>query len=79
MNAMITTEEQPCPFSDQALARRLVKAEARAAANFVETRARVSPESGARWIDVADAYAMYDGVKSPSTQTFGLGLFDTVG
>ena len=33
------------------------------------------PDSGAQWIDVAGTYAMYDGVRSPSTQTFGLGLF----
>ncbi len=71
-------EEQPFLFSDLALARRLEMAEGQSNADFVETRARVFPESGARWIEVAGAYAMYDGIKSPLTQTFGLGLFDTV-
>jgi GNAT superfamily N-acetyltransferase len=32
-------------------------------------------ESGARWISVAGAWAMFDGVGSPWSQTFGLGLF----
>lgn len=71
-------DEQPFLFSDLALARRLEMAEGQANADFVETRARVFPESAARWIEVAGAYAMYDGIKSPLTQTFGLGLFDAV-
>jgi GNAT superfamily N-acetyltransferase len=63
---------------DLALARRLERAEARANAEFVEAHARAFPDSGARWIEIAGTYAMYDGVGSPCTQTFGLGLFDTV-
>jgi GNAT superfamily N-acetyltransferase len=63
---------------DLALARRLERAEARANAEFVEARASAYPDSGATWIDVAGAFAMYDGVGSPCTQTFGLGMFDTV-
>lgn len=69
---------QALPFSDLELARRLERAEAHSNAKFVEARARVFPESGARWIEVAGAYAMFDGVESPITQTFGLGLFDPV-
>jgi hypothetical protein len=65
-------------FSDVALSRRLERAEARGNADFVETRAGLDPESDAEWIEVAGAYAMYDGVSSPLTQTFGLGLFDPV-
>ena len=65
-------------FSDVSLSRRLERAEAHSNASFVETRARIDPESGAEWIDVAGAYAMYDGVSSPLTQTFGLGLFDPI-
>jgi hypothetical protein len=65
-------------FSDLALSRRLERAEAHSNASFVETRARIDPESGAQWIEVAGTYAMYDGVSSPLTQTFGLGLFDPV-
>lgn len=75
---MIGASEEPYFFSDLDLARRLERAEARSCARFVEARARVFPQSGARWIEVAGAYAMYDGVSSPVTQTFGLGLFQTV-
>lgn len=71
----MTAEKEALIFSDTALARRLERAEARSNADFVEARARISPESGARWIEVAGAYAMYDGPMSPLTQTFGLGLF----
>jgi len=70
--------EQPFLYSDLALARRLERAEGWSCADFVETRAKVFPESGAQWIEVAGTYAMYDGVKSPLTQTFGLGLFETI-
>ena len=62
-------------FSDLQLSRRLEKAEARSNADFVEARAKVSPESGACWTEVAGALAMYDGAASPLTQTFCLGLF----
>ncbi|MBI3666559.1 MAG: GNAT family N-acetyltransferase [Acidobacteria bacterium] len=65
----------PRVLSDHALACRLERTEALANARFVEARARLVPDSGAQWIEVAGAYAMYDGVRSPCTQTFGLGLF----
>ena len=65
----------PTLLSDLALARRLERTEGTANARFVEARARVAPEIGARWMEVAGAYAMFDGVQSPCTQTFGLGLF----
>ena len=68
---------QTYPLSDLSLSRRLERCEAKASAAFVEARARVVPESGAKWIDVAGAYAMFDGVGSPLTQTFALGLFAT--
>ncbi len=67
------------PFSDLALARRLERTEARANAAFVDARARLHPADGAEWTEVAGAYAMFDGVGSPLTQTFGLGLFDEAG
>jgi GNAT superfamily N-acetyltransferase len=63
-------------FSDLSLSRRLERAEGRSNAEFVEARARVSPEVGAGWMEAAGAYAMFDGVESPVTQTFGLGLFE---
>ena len=74
----MTTSESPILFSDVALSRRLERTEARSNADFVEARAKLFPGSGAEWIEVAGAYAMFDGVKSPLTQTFGLGLFDPV-
>src|SRR5262245_30588769 len=70
--------EQPFPFSDLSLSRRLERLEARSNADFVEARATIFPDSGAQWIEVAGAYAMFDGVGSPLTQTFGLGVFDPV-
>lgn len=63
------------PFSDLTLAQRLERAEAHGNARFVEARARAIPGSSAQWIEVAGTYAMFDGVSSPVTQTFGLGLF----
>jgi len=64
------------PFADLALARRLERAEATSSTCFVDARARLFPSSGACWIEVAGAYAMFDGVGSPITQTFGLGMFE---
>ncbi|MBW8868013.1 MAG: GNAT family N-acetyltransferase [Acidobacteria bacterium] len=64
------------PFADLALARRLERAEGTSCARSVEARARVFPERGASWTEIAGAYAMFDGPESPMTQTFGLGLFE---
>ena len=61
-------------YSDKTLARKLESTEARANADFVETRASLDPLYGAEWIEVGGAYAMYDGPESPLTQTFGLGM-----
>ena len=72
------TTEPSLIFSDRALSRRLERTEARSNADFVEARARAFPESGAQWLEVCGDYAMFDGVDSPLTQTFGLGLFDPV-
>src|SRR5262245_22534398 len=74
---MITIEQQGA-FSDLSLSRRLERAEGRSNADFVEARAELNPEIGAEWIEVAGAYAMFDGTGSPVTQTFGLGVFDPV-
>lgn len=65
-------------YSDRSFSQKLERTEARANADFVETRTRLEPTSGAGWIEVAGAYAMFDGIDSPCTQTFGLGLFDAV-
>lgn len=65
-------------LSDHALARRLERTEARANADSIEIRAAMTPGSGAAWIEVAGAYAMFDSPDSPITQTFGLGMFQPI-
>jgi hypothetical protein len=63
---------------DQGLARRLERAEGRSNAEFVEARAKAFPEIGTEWIEIGGTCAMFDGIGSPCTQTFGLGLFAPV-
>jgi GNAT superfamily N-acetyltransferase len=75
----MNTHHPPLYLVDQALARRLERAEGLANAEFVEARAHVQPELGACWIEVAGTLAMYDGIDSPCTQTFGLGLSESTG
>src|ERR1700675_4614832 len=64
------------PFSDLALAQRLERAEGHACLKFAEARRRLFPESGAEWMECGGAYAVFDGIDSPVTQTFGLGIFE---
>ena len=61
--------------TDLALSQRLERAEATASAAYVESRALVDSSLGAEWRDFDGTYAMFDGVGSPLSQTFGLGLF----
>ncbi len=63
-------------FSDKEFSQKLERTEGRANADFVDTRARLDPASGAARIEVGGAYAMFDSAESPLTQTFGLGLFE---
>ena len=63
-------------FSDMALARRLEGAEGNACVGFAQARSRLFPESGAAWMECGGAWAAFDGVDSPVTQTFGLGMFE---
>jgi len=63
-------------FSDLSLSRRLERAEGNASIQFAEARRRVFPDSGSEWIECAGAYAIFDGIDSPTTQSFGLGLFE---
>jgi len=63
-------------FSDLPLSRRLERTEGAACAQYAEARARLFPASGATWIECSGTYAVFDGVDSPVTQTFGLGLFE---
>ena len=69
---------QSFPFVDLDLARRLEGTEGHANAKFVESRARRVPETGACWTEVAGTYGLFDGVGSPCTQTFRLGMFEPV-
>ena len=71
--AVPETVNQTYPFADIDLARRLERTEAQGNVDFVEARAKAFPDRGATWIEVAGTYAMFDGVGSPLTQTFGLG------
>ena len=63
-------------FSDLSLSRRLERAEAHACSQYAVARRHLFPDSGAEWIDCGGAYATFDGVDSPVTQSFGLGLFE---
>ena len=66
------------PFADIDLARRLERTEAHGSVQFVEARKKAFPDRGATWIEVAGTHAMFDGVGSPITQTFGLGVFEPI-
>jgi len=63
------------PLADLLLSRRIERAEAATNAAMIEARAELDPDTGAEWIEVAGAYAMFDGPTSFLTQTFGLGVF----
>jgi hypothetical protein len=63
-------------FSDLELAKRLEAAEGYACKQFAEARAELFPESGSEWIEVGGAVAVFDGVDAPTTQSFGLGIFE---
>jgi GNAT superfamily N-acetyltransferase len=63
-------------FSDLALSRRLERAEAHACAQCADARRSLFPDSGAEWMECAGAYAVFNGIGSPVTQTFGLGIFE---
>jgi len=71
-------DSRTCPFADLALSRRLERTEAQSNIDFVEARARAFPESRAGRLEVEGAHAMFDGVDSPLTQTFCLGIEQAV-
>lgn len=45
---------------------------------FAEARRQLHPESGAEWMERGGACAVFNGVDSPVTQSFGLGIFDSL-
>lgn len=61
-------------FADLDLARRLEAAEGHSNAMFVEARARAFPDAPYQWKSFGTTRAMFDGIDSPITQTFGYGL-----
>ena len=63
-------------FSDLALSKRLERAEGFACVQQAVARHRLSPAINAEWIQCGGAYAIFDGVDSPCTQSFGLGTFE---
>jgi GNAT superfamily N-acetyltransferase len=63
-------------LSDLALSRRLERAEGHACVQFAAARRKLVPESSACWMESAGAQIVFDGVDSPITQTFGLGIFE---
>lgn len=66
------------PFADIELARRLERTEAHGNIEFIEARQKAFPDRGAEWIEVAGTRAMFDGIGSPLSQTFGLGVFEPI-
>ena len=65
-------------YAGTSLTRQLELAEAHNNLAFVETQAQVDPEHGVAWLEVAGAYAMFNGPDSPLTQIFGLRVFEEV-
>jgi GNAT superfamily N-acetyltransferase len=65
-------------FMDQALSRRLERAEGAVGTSFTAVQQQRAPDVGAIWFDFDGTYAIFDGADSPMTQTFGLGLFGAV-
>jgi GNAT superfamily N-acetyltransferase len=63
------------PFTDLQLAQRLEGAEGNACAQFAAARKSVDPGSTSTWTECAGALLTFDGIEAPTTQSFGLGLF----
>lgn len=65
-------------FANLELAKRLEAAEAYACAQFAEARKRLHPASTSARMECAGTTVVFDGVGAPTTQTFGLGLFEQI-
>lgn len=63
-------------FSDLALSKRLERAEGYACEQFAAARVRLFPGCGSAWLHASGATSVFDGIDSPITQSFGLGLFE---
>lgn len=64
------------PFVSCELAQRLEAAEAYACAELAAARLRLFPQSGSACMRIAGVTAVFDGIDAPTTQTFGLGMFE---
>lgn len=64
------------PSVDLALVQRLERAEVLATVGYVEARRSFQPSAGAAWQLKRGVHAVFDGPRSPLTQTFGLGIFE---
>jgi GNAT superfamily N-acetyltransferase len=63
-------------FANRELAQRLERAEGFACVQFAVARKKVFPECDSSWMRCAGADVVFDGVNAPTTQTFGLGMFE---
>jgi len=63
-------------FANRELAQRLERAEGFACVQFAAARKKVFPDCASAWMRCAGADVVFDGVDAPTTQTFGLGLFE---
>ena len=63
-------------FANRELAQRLERAEGFACVQFAAARKKVFPECDSAWMRCAGADVVFDGVDAPTTQTFGLGMFE---
>jgi hypothetical protein len=65
-------------FADKNLAQRIERVDGLGNAAFVRAHAKLFPESGVEWKEIGGAFVMFDGIESPLTQAFALGLFQEV-
>lgn len=63
-------------FADRDLAKRLEAAEGYACAEFAVARKRVFPDCTSTWMKCAGTTVVFDGIDAPTTQTFGLGMYE---
>ncbi len=63
-------------FANRQLAERLEAAEGYACMQFAAARKRVHPDTSSTWTRIAGADVVFDGIEAPTTQTFGVGLFE---
>lgn len=63
-------------FADHALAKRLEAAEGFACLQFAAAQKNLLPQCESAWMRYAGADVVFAGVDAPTTQTFGLGMFE---